>query len=273
MANRQPGREVIGLLPCGGRATRIAPLPLSKEIYPVGFRQGVDGLPRPKVVCHYLLEQLRRAGVTKAYLVLRSGKWDIPAYFGDGDLVDMRLAYLIMNLPHGVPFTLDQAYPLVREATIATGFPDILLQPENVFTTLLERLDRETAEVVLALFPSDQCQKVSMVKFEESGRVVEIIDKPQESDLAYMWGAAVWTPRFTQFMHDYVQADQRQRQASPIDSPIRQREMFMSEVIQAGIDRALPVDAEVFATGSYLDIGTPDDLLKAVQEGSWVVDG
>ncbi len=61
--------EVIGLLPAGGTATRIAPLPCSKELYPIGLHSvGQDGSLRPKVVSHYLLEKMRSANITKAYI-------------------------------------------------------------------------------------------------------------------------------------------------------------------------------------------------------------
>ncbi len=106
---------LIGLVPAGGKATRISPLPLSKELYPVGFRGDVDDIKknnqlnqaklRPKVVSHYLLEKMQLAGIDKAYFILRPGKWDIPAYFGDGAMLSMNLGYLIMGLPYGVPFT------------------------------------------------------------------------------------------------------------------------------------------------------------------------
>ena len=82
---------------------------------------------RPKVVCHYLLEKMRLAGITKAYIVLKEGKWDIPSYFRDGSLVDMQLAYLLLGLPFGTPYTIDQAYSFVRHSTVAFGFPDIVL--------------------------------------------------------------------------------------------------------------------------------------------------
>jgi glucose-1-phosphate thymidylyltransferase len=36
-------------------------------------------------------------------------------------------------------------------------------------------------------------------------------------------------------------------------------------VIQAGIDNGLRVEAEVFPEGTYLDIGTPPDLVRAVR--------
>jgi glucose-1-phosphate thymidylyltransferase len=50
---------VIGLIPAGGQATRIAPLPCSKELFPLGFSSMNSGQGmRPKVVCHYLLEKM-----------------------------------------------------------------------------------------------------------------------------------------------------------------------------------------------------------------------
>src|SRR5262245_170131 len=95
---KETQREVIGLIPAGGQAKRIAPLPCSKELYPVGFRKHhADGSVRPKVACHYLLEKMKLAGVNKTFIVLRSGKWDIPTYFGDGKLVEMDLAYLAVH--------------------------------------------------------------------------------------------------------------------------------------------------------------------------------
>src|SRR5215510_16410745 len=102
--------NVIGLIPAGGHARRIEPLPCSKELFPIGFLHRHDEKHgHPKVVCHYLLEKMRAAGITKAYIVLRQGKWDIPAYFGDGSMLGMNLAYLMMGSSLGPPYTLDQA--------------------------------------------------------------------------------------------------------------------------------------------------------------------
>jgi glucose-1-phosphate thymidylyltransferase len=76
------------LLPDGGKAKRVEPLPCSKEIYPIGFHRGTKKLAKPpKVVSHYLFDKMRLANVTKAFIVLRSGKWDIPSYYGSGKLL------------------------------------------------------------------------------------------------------------------------------------------------------------------------------------------
>ncbi|WP_201035871.1 hypothetical protein, partial [Salmonella enterica] len=125
----------------------------------------------PKVVSHYLLEKMQLAGIDQAYFILRSPKWDIPAYFGDGEMLSMSLGYLMMNLPFGVPFTLDQAYPFVNDALVALGFPDILFQPEDAFVRILARLDASNAHVVLGLFPTNQPQKAGMVDFDDTGKV------------------------------------------------------------------------------------------------------
>ena len=131
-------RQVIGLLPAAGKATRISPLPFSKEVYPITFPT-VDRakISRPKPVCQYLLERMRLAGVSRAFVVIRDGKWDIPAYLGDGTLVDIDIAYLMMGLPFGVPYTLDQAFPFVKDEIIAFGFPDIYFEPDDAFLSCL----------------------------------------------------------------------------------------------------------------------------------------
>ncbi|NJO39711.1 MAG: dTDP-glucose pyrophosphorylase [Cyanobacteria bacterium RU_5_0] len=247
--------DVIGLLPAGGQATRLSPLPLSKELYPIGFQAiGEDTRLKPKVVSHYLLEKMRLAGIKKAFFILRPGKWDIPAYFGDGAMLNMHLGYLTVHVPHGVPYTLNQAYPFVQRSIVALGFPDILFQPEDAYTHLLAHQATHQVDVVLGLFPTEHYRKAGMVKFDATGRVHQIIEKPLETNLKYMWAIALWTPTFTQFLHEYVQ------------SFAPDRELPIGDVIQAGIEAGLRVEAEVFPEGSFLDVGTPDDLARAIRD-------
>lgn len=244
---------------------------MSKELYPIGFRPSADGSLRPKVVCHYLLEKMRQAGITTAYLVLRPDKWDIPNYFGDGAMLDMHLAYMTVHVPFGVPYTLDQAYPFVQDAVIALGFPDILFQPRDAFTKVLARQADGGADVVLGLFSTEQPSKAGMVDFDSSGQVRSVIEKPLQTDLRYMWAIATWTPRFTQFMHEYLRAIASRYTASE-PSPHPRPELPIGDVIQAAIDQGFRVEAEVFEQGRYLDIGTPENLAQAVREvheGIW----
>jgi glucose-1-phosphate thymidylyltransferase len=246
--------DIVGLLPAGGQATRLSPLPLSKELYPIGFRADAAGKPKPKVVGHYLLEKMQRAGIHKAFFILRPGKWDIPAYFGDGAMLNMHLAYLTVHVPYGVPYTLDQAYPFVNQAIVALGFPDILFQPEDAYGPVLTRLQSGQADVVLGLFPTEQYWKAGMVEVDQAGRVWQIIEKPAQTELRYMWAIAVWKPSFTQFLHEFLL------------SHTPGAELPIGNVIQAGIEAGLHVEAEIFPEGSYLDVGTPEDLARAIRD-------
>jgi len=265
--NNRTEREVIGLLPAGGRATRVAPLPCSKELYPVGFHSvGKEGSLRPKVVSHYLLEKMRLANVKKAYIILREGKWDIPTYFGDGKILDMHLAYLMMGLPFGVPYTLDQAYPFIKDALVVLGFPDAIFQPDDAFVKLLEKQEESHADIVLGLFPALYPHKNEMVEIDDKGQIRSIQIKSDRTELLYAWEIAIWTPLFTGFMHDYLSARQRIADKNKIGiNQDQQNELHVGDVIQAAIQIDMQVDSVLFKEGSCLDIGTPEDMMKAVK--------
>jgi glucose-1-phosphate thymidylyltransferase len=250
--------EVIGLVPTAGQATRIAPLPCSKELYPLGFRPADGGRSvRAKVVGHYLLEKMRFAGITKAYIVLGKGKWDIPNYFGNGLMVDMNLAYLTLISSFGTPYTLDEAYPFVRSSIVAFGFPDILFEPDDAFVQLLAQQLSSNACATLGLFPAEKPQNVDMVDFAPNGRVRRIFTKPRHTELSHSWCIGVWTPVFTEFLHTYISAH---RQPAVVTS-----EVSIGEVIQAAVAAGLLIEAIPLSEKSYLDIGTAEDLVRAVQ--------
>jgi glucose-1-phosphate thymidylyltransferase len=248
---------IIGVVPMAGRATRLAGLPCSKEIRPVEPRKGVDnGGEQPRVVCEYLLEKMHKAGVTRAYVVLREGKWDIPTYLGDGSPAGLHLAYLMMGLPYGTPYSVDQAYPFIQQAMVALGFPDMILGPEDIFGKLLQYQSLNQADVALGLFPVDRPEKVDMVELSRDGKVKRIVIKPQYTDLQLTWGVAVWTPVFSRFMHNFLASHQKIAREEP--------ELFMGDIVQAGIKEGLSVYGLQVSELPYIDIGTPDDLERAI---------
>jgi len=256
--NKNSQREVIGLIPAAGKASRLPLLPCSKELYPLGYN---DHSFCPKVISQYLLENMRAADIKRAYIILRKGKWDIPAYFGDGKMLDMHLAYLIMDLPYGVPYTLDQAYPFVQDAMIALGFPDIVFHPDDAFVRLLAKQKESNADIVLGLFPASQPHKTDMVELNADGRIRSIQIKPTKTHLIYTWQIAVWTPAFTRFMHDYISDQQR-----IFENNKDIEELFVGDIIQEALQNNIRIDTVLFKDGSSLDIGTPEDLIKAVRE-------
>lgn len=259
MNHPQHEREVIGLIPAAGRADRLGALPCSKEIYPLGFRADAGGTARPRPVCGRLIESLARAGVSRALVLLRKGKWDIPALLGDGSQLGLPLAYLALDPTASVPETLDRAYSFVAESTVALGFPDIVVEPSDAYRPLLRRLRETSAAVVLGLFPTDQSWKCDMVETDDLGypgsaaAVRRIVIKQAETSLRYTWSIAVWGPEFSRYLHDFVA---RQQTGATTEA-------YVGDVIQSAIDDGMEVIGERFEGGSFLDVGTPEDLLRA----------
>jgi glucose-1-phosphate thymidylyltransferase len=250
-----PG-EVIGLIPAAGRALRLKPLPCSKEVYPVGFHEAEPGVPsRPKVVCHYLLEKMRAAGITKACIVMLQGKWDIPNYLSDGQLVGMDLIYRVVPESPSPVHTLDRAHPFIRNSPVAFGFPDILFRSADAYSRLLQRQAETRADVVLGLFSIREPHKWDMVELDDQGRVTTIVFKPAQTHLRYGWSIAVWTPDFSRFLHEFV-----------AEHGSETRELIVGDVLFAAVQQRLRVEAVEFPDDVCLDIGTPENLATAMNQ-------
>ena len=255
--------EKIGLIPAAGIAERLGSLAFSKELLPVGFKADKKQ-SELKAVSTYLLEKFRQVGINKVYVVIRKGKWDIPNHYGDGSEIGVQLAYLIMTHPFGVPYTLDQAYPFVKKSKIFLGFPDILFEPENAFAVADTALEQKSADLMLGLYPVQdkrQAQKSDMVDFETDGRITQIDVKPEATELKFSWTFAIWKPKFTLFMHDYLKNDLAKRHKGAI-----QAEIYLGHVIQAAVENGFSVFGHPFADSHFIDVGHPDDLAKAIRD-------
>ena len=266
MRNRNHDQDVVGLVPAAGSGKRIAPLPCSKELFPIGFQRSEgNSEPRVKVVSHYLLEKFRIAGIATAYIVLREGKWDIPAYFSDGAMLDMHLAYVVIPGSFGPPDTLDRAYSFVRNKVIVFGFPDILFGPDDVFAQLLQHQTSTNSDVVLGLYLAHDSKAMDMVDIDANGRIHSMVLKPAHTHLRYAWVCGVWSSVFTEFMHEFLASPESKTNLDrSADRKIdAQGDVPIGAVIQAAIRKGLRVDGVSFPDETYVDIGTPEDLVKA----------
>ncbi len=249
--------EIVGLIPAGGLASRLGKSPCSKEIFPVQ----ISDTEKITVVSEHLIQYFKHADITQIYFILRKGKWDIPEYYGDGSSHGISIGYLIMNLPFGTPFTLDQAYPFVRDKLVALGFPDILFKPENAYTKLSDKLAHGKSDIVLGLFPISNYRKWDMVEFDENNRLKNIIVKQDRPDLKFGWTNAIWNPGFTEFMHQYLEEIIKKYPDGMIRLPDNSvREVYVGDIIQEAILKGLKVDYIKFNEGSSIDLGTPDNL-------------
>jgi len=236
--------EYVALLPAAGIGSRLPGRQTSKELLRFG-----GGQKGGKPVISHVLSCMKLAGVNDVIVVLRDGKQDIVEYLKSGEWNHINIEFETTPGTSGVPETVALGLGDVRSRSVIFGFPDILFEPRDAFVTLIKRLEDSTADVVLGLFPTDNPKKMDMVETDDSGRVLDIQIKPDSTTLDLTWILAAWKPSFS----DYIAANH--------DGA------HLGHVLQLAMADGLQIESESFDEGRSLDIGTPDDLVRA---GTWL---
>ena len=259
-------REIWGLIPAAGKAKRLrrdsqghlrkGP---SKEILslPPASSAAADGPPR--VACQDLLDNFRLAGVVRALVLLRQGKWDIPRRLGDGGEFGVDLAYRVISTAQasrGVPFTLATAVPFLGDRMAVLGFPDLLVQPRDLLARLVRHREQTQSDLALALVPCDRPRTSDLVELSPRGMVRRFEIKPESTTLRWTWAFALWTPRFTRFLVRWTDGFNAR-------SLRLGREPRAADIFIGAMSEGFEIDALPEPAGRVLDIGTPEALEAA----------
>jgi len=250
-------RPVVGLLPAAGAGSRLGKLPFSKELLPLKLSTDTSRAGGTPVAIENAIASLVESDITRQHVIIAPGKRDIPAYLGDGTRIKARISYHVAESSPSVPHSLDTAFEFIEHCDVVLVFPDILFRPRNAISELIAfRADRNV-DVTLALVPSNRGDKVDIVSCDENGNVREIAAKPGVKVDGWTWIVASWSPRFTRFLHQYLQ------QIEDRGRPQVARELYVADVLNAAIDGGLTIHGLKFPGGDAIDIGTPDDLTRA----------
>ena len=237
--------DAVGLIPAAGQGLRLG-LPYPKELYPI-IREN-----RYKPVSQFVVDNLVVAGVTQIVFVINETKHQLIGYFGDGHRFGCDIAYAVQenrasdgqSTSPGLAHALDSAYALVRGKTVCFGMADTIMEPQDVFAKAWASASPED-DVLLVLFPTRRPEKFGMVRTDGSGRVIEIVDKPRQTDLTEMWGSIIWRPRFTEHLHASV----RERGISDF-----------ARILNDAIGAGMRVSSHTVRDGSYADLGTYEEI-------------
>ena len=234
----------VGLIPAAGIGSRLPDRTGSKEMIGVG--------PAGTPAIAHLLDAFATADIRDLYVVTRPQKRDIAAHLARVWPAE-RYQTVLTEGTSGVPETVALGLADCLDRDVAFGFPDILFAPDDAVARLVRTLRSGRADVVLGLFPTDTPQKMDMVDLDEGGRVVLIDIKPEATTLALTWILAVWRPSFSAHLLASVQS------AVAAGKPLEHLGHALLSAMSAGLDvRGVP-----FPDGRSLDIGTPDDLVRA----------
>ena len=117
----------------------------------------------------------------------------------------------------------------------------------------------------LGLFPTRYPEKADMVVLGPGNKVVDIVIKQNGCNLTYAWVIAVWSFRFTHFLHNFVTSHHTSiKQNHHMESNGSDKELFLGTVIRAAIDEKMKIDAVILEEGFFFDIGTQNELNEAI---------
>jgi len=242
--------ELVGLIPAAGKGLRLR-LPYPKELYPV-IRDN-----RYKPISQFVLENLAAVPARHVVFVINETKHQLIGYYGDGRRFGCHISYVVQeeresathSTSPGLGHALDAAYHLTCGKTVLFGMADTIMEPVDLFACMLDRtLPRD--DVIMGLFPTERPYKFGMTAFDRDNRIVRIVDKPKETDLTHMWGCIIWRPRFTEHLHACIEGGE-----------IADFALIMNTAIEAGmVFRGVRFD-----TGSYIDLGTYDEIQEMEQ--------
>lgn len=241
--------DVLGLIPAAGRATRLGPLPCSKEIMPVGAQ---DGPRKVRVAIGSCLENMTASGIKQAVVGITANKSDVEVYLGEGEGFGLSVSCHVIEPTKSTPETVAAILPFAKDRICALAFPDILFDAPTAYRSMVAQMNEQSADVVLGLFPADRPHICDMVAVGADGALDHIDIKPKHTHLTHTWGIAVWRASFSRFLLEFV------RQPAGVG-----RELFVGDVVMAAKRNGLRILTQVVSAEPYIDVGTPEGLKAA----------
>lgn len=234
-----------GIILAGGAGTRLYPLTMvtSKQLLPI----------YDKPMVYYPLSTLMLAGIKDILII--STPVDLPNFkklLGNGSAFGINLSYKVQPSPDG----LAQAFILGRE--FIDGEACAMILGDNIFYgggfsgflhKAVENAETNNRATVFGYYVNDP-ERFGIVKFDESGKVLSVEEKPAHSESNYAITGLYFYPKGVSSVAEAVKPSARgELEITSLN------EMYLNEG---------KLDVQLLGRGyAWLDTGTMDSLTEA----------
>ena len=232
----------IGVILAGGKGTRLAPLTraIPKELL------GVGGIP----IIDYSINQMKRAGITKIFIVVGYRKEAVVNYVGSGERYGVNIAYIYQEEQSGPADAVLCVEPFIND-TFCVMFGDDYLEPDNALKRLVDYHLTHKGEGTFGITPTEDARTTSIVEINEKNHILSIVEKPGSVVFYPAWGSN-GTHVFEPNIFHYIKK-------TPFGL---HGEIYLSDTIKTMINDNCIVYAFKNAN-LHFDIGTEERYLKA----------
>jgi dTDP-glucose pyrophosphorylase len=229
---------MIGIIPAGGKATRIHGIP--KYLLPT---------PRGTLI-DVLIRRMQLAAPREIVVMTKGFNATLLKHV---DLTDVTICdHDDKSMAHAVMLAGEYAQ---RDEIALFGMPDTYFEDGQAFRKIASVFEHNfKIDVIAGVFRArpEQRHKLGMCRIEAWRHIVEVVDKPEKTDLEYAWGILAWRSAFWSCM--------------------RQDDPHVGYALPRAITRGLDVRAMIFQ-GNYYDCGTPAEYFECVKSFEAVADG
>jgi len=153
-----------------GKGTRLMPLTLAmpKEMIRVGV----------KPVIEHAIEVLKAGGIRDILIIVGRKKEAIMDYLGSGERFGVNIYYRIQDEPKGSAHAVYYGRDFIGSEDSVVMYGDNYLKPYEVMKDIVKFHENRKADATLVLHPVKDPRRFGVVKIDERGKVLGIIEKP-----------------------------------------------------------------------------------------------
>ena len=228
-----------GIILHGGAGTRLRPLTFSgpKQLIPVAN----------KPISQYVLEDLRNSGIREIAIILGNIYPEkVVNHYGDGSRFGVKITYIHQGEPKGIAHAVGLCKEFVAGDDFVVYLGDNLIQ--HGIKRYLDEFQNGEYDGYVLLKEVEDPTRFGVAKFDDSGRLVDVIEKPKQPPSNY---AVIGIYFFKPVVFDVIK----------VLKPSWRGEYEITDTIRLMMQKGYTIGYSIIE-GWWFDTGKKDDILQ-----------